>query len=70
MENSGFIKDGKPTGLEYTYSAPDAIRVGEEVILPSGGKGMVTEINVPEESVADFKDKIKEIYVIVEESKQ
>lgn len=62
-----FLKDSKPTGREYTYSAPDTVQVGDEVILPSGGNGVVTEVNVPEESIADFKDKVKEICGVVEE---
>lgn len=62
-----FLKDNKPYGREYTYSAPDNVQVGNEVVLPSGGNGVVTEINVPEESVADFKDKVKEICGVVEE---
>lgn len=62
-----FLRDNKPTGREYTYSATDNVQVGNEVILPSGGNGVVTEINVPEESVADFKDKVKEICGVVEE---
>lgn len=65
-----FLRDSKLTGREYIYSAPDTVRVGDEVILPSGGNGVVTEINVPEERVAGFKDKIKEICGVVEESKQ
>lgn len=62
-----FLKDGKPCGREYTHSAPDNVRAGDEVILPSGGNGVVTEVNVPEESIADFKDKVKEICGVVEE---
>lgn len=65
-----FLKDSKPCGREYTYSAPYNIHVGDEVILPSGGNGVVTEVNVPEESIAGFKDKIKEICGVAEESKQ
>lgn len=65
-----FIKNGEPHGREYTYKVTFPIRVGWEVILPGGGNGIVTEINVPEESVESFKDKIKEIESVVEESKK
>lgn len=65
-----FLKNGEPHGREYTYKATFSVRVGQEVILPGGGNGVVTEINVPEESVESFKDRIKEIESVVEESKQ
>ena len=56
-----FLKNGEPHGREYTYKATFPVRVGQEVILPSGGNGVVTEINVPEEEVESFKDKNKEL---------
>ena len=65
-----FLKNGEPHGREYTYKATFPVRVGQEVILPSGGTGVVTEINVPEGSVAAFADKVKEIEDVVEESKK
>lgn len=65
-----FIKNGEPRGREYTYKSTFPVRVGQEVILPGGGNGVVTEINVPEESVAAFADKVKEIEDVVEESKK
>ena len=63
-----FIKNGEPRGREYTYKSTFPVRVGHEVLLPGGGNGVVTEINVPEESVESFNDKIKEIESVVEES--
>lgn len=65
-----FLRNGEPHGREYTYKATFPIRVGQEVLLPGGGNGVVTEINVTEEEVERFKDKIKEIESMVEESKQ
>lgn len=65
-----FLKNGEPHGREYTYKATFPVEVGQEVLLPGGGNGVVTEINVPEEEVERFKDKIKEIESMVEESKQ
>lgn len=64
-----FIKNGEPNGREYTYKSTFTVRVGQEVILPGGGNGIVSEINVPEEEVEGFKDKIKEIES-VEEKKE
>lgn len=65
-----FLKNGEPHGREYTYKAIFPVHVGQEVILPGGGNGIVTEINVPEGSVAAFADKVKEIEDVVEESRQ
>ena len=65
-----FIKNGEPRGREYTYKSTFPVRVGHEVLLPGGGNGVVTEINVPEKDVESFKDKIKEIESVVEESEQ
>ena len=65
-----FLKNGEPHGREYTYKATFPVRVGQEVILPGGGNGIVSEINVTEESVAAFVDKVKEIESVVEERKQ
>lgn len=65
-----FLKNGEPHGREYTYKATFPVRVEQEVILPGGGNGVVTEINVPEKDVESFKDKIKEVESVVEESKQ
>ena len=65
-----FLKNGEPHGREYTYKAAFSVRVGQEVLLPGGGNGVVAEINVPEEDVESFKDKIKEIESVVEEGEQ
>ena len=65
-----FLKNSEPHGREYTYKATFPVRVGKEVILPGGGNGIVTEIDVPEKDVENFKDMIKEIEDVVEESKQ
>ena len=65
-----FLKNNEPHGREYTYKSTFLVRVGQEVILPGGGNGVVTKINVPEESVESFKDKIKEVESVVEESDQ
>lgn len=65
-----FLKNGEPHGREYTYKATFPIEVGQEVILPGGGNGIVTDIDVPEKDVESFNDKIKEVESVVEESKK
>ena len=65
-----FLKNSEPHGREYTYKATFPVRVGQEVIVPGGGNGVVTEINVPAKEVESFNDKIKEVESVVEESKK
>lgn len=65
-----FLKNGEPHSREYTYKAAFPVSVGQEVILPGGGNGVVTEINVPAKEVESFNDKIKEVESVVEESKK
>ena len=46
-----FLRNGEPHGREYTYKAAFPVRVGQEVILPGGGNGIVKEVeSVVEES--------------------
>lgn len=56
-----FIKNEKPSGREYAYRSQIPVEVGDLVELPSGGIGVVIDVNVPEEEVESYKDKIKEI---------
>lgn len=59
-----FIRDGEPSGREYTYYTPSDVEVGDIVELEARegtAEGMVTQINVPEEEIAPFKDRAKTI---------
>ena len=55
-----FLKDVSPDGRAYTYESSDNIRIGDEVSV-RGTTAVVTEINVPEEEVSGYKDKIKKV---------
>lgn len=63
-----FLKDGEPSGRAYTYISDTPVEVGERVQLNEKGRGIVTEINVPEEEVESFKDKLKSIIGKVEDT--
>lgn len=56
-----FLKDGQPTGKPYTYDSPVAVKPGDIVQISSSATGVVVEVNVPEEEVAEFRDKVKSI---------
>ena len=63
-----FLKGDTPSGRAYTYHSDVLVKVGDKVQINSSAKGIVTEIDVPEEEVAAFADKVKSI-VGVEEDK-
>nr|WP_304052515.1 hypothetical protein [Enterocloster clostridioformis] len=56
-----FLKGNKPSGREYTYRSNVPVKVGDKVQINSSAKGIVTEVDVPEEEVAAFADKVKSI---------
>lgn len=61
-----YIKDGEPNGREYTFISDIHVRVGDEIIIGKA-TAVVTKLNVPEESVLPFRDKLKKIDGKVEE---
>lgn len=62
-----FLKNEAPYGREYTYRSEVKVAVGDIVQINASARGMVTEIDIPEEKVKDFADKIKTIIGKVEE---
>lgn len=59
-----FVRNGGPSGREYTYFTNTEVAVGDMVDIDgrSGlSQGVVTAINVPEEEIAPFKDVAKTI---------
>lgn len=60
-----FLRNGQPSGREYAYYTPVNVMIGDIVELDSRdgtAKGVVTQIDVPEEEIAPFKDRAKSIY--------
>lgn len=56
-----FLKDSQPTGKAYTYNSPVAVKPGDIVQVNSTATGVVVEVDVAEEEVSAFRDKIKSI---------
>lgn len=56
-----FLKNSLPYGKEYTYRSTEDVKVGDHVQVNPMSKGVVTAVNVPEEEVAAFADKIRTI---------
>ena len=65
-----FLKNGLPYGREYTYRSVEDVAVGDHVQVNPMAKGVVTVVNVPEEEVAAFADKIKTITGKIEEENE
>lgn len=54
-----FLKNDAPQGNAYTYYSNELVQQGELVQVNASAKGVVTEIDVPEETIKDFADKVK-----------
>ena len=63
-----FLKGDKPSGRAYAYRSDIPVKVGDKVQINSSAKGIVTEVDVPEEEIATFTDKVKSIVGLVGES--
>lgn len=63
-----FLKGDKPSGRAYTYRSDVLVKVGDKVQINSSAKGIVNEVDVSEEEVAAFANKVKSIVGLVEES--
>lgn len=59
-----FLRDGKPISREYSYLTQQPVEVGD-IVLAEVKQGeaelVITAINVPEEEVAEYKDRLKYI---------
>ena len=57
-----FLKDGQPSGRAYTYFSEKPVAVDDKVQINSQAVGVVTEIDVQEEEIVEYKDKVKFIH--------
>jgi len=65
-----YLKDGLPTGRDYSYFSNDSVSVGDTVVISGTTKGIVTEVDVPEEDIELFKDRVKTIQGKAEDVQQ
>ena len=65
-----FLKGDKPSGRAYTYRSNVEVKAGDVVQINSSARGIVTEVNVSEEEVAAFVDKVKSIAGRCEENRE
>ena len=57
-----FLKDGEPQGAAYTYYSKEVLKVGDLVKVNEQAKGIIVEVDTPEEAIADFKSRVKVLY--------
>lgn len=62
-----YLKDGNTTGREYTFSSDIPVKNGDKVSI-GPATAVVTQVDVTEEEVAPFKDRLKKIDGKVDES--
>lgn len=61
-----YIKDGEPNGREYTFISDFKVRT-RDIVAIGKANAIVTKLNVPEEEILPFRDKLKKIDKKVEE---
>lgn len=62
-----FLKNGTPSGMAYTYFSNEVVAVGDLVKVNMQATGIVTEIDIPEDSIVDIRDRVKFIHGKLEE---
>ena len=66
-----FLKGETPSGKAYTYFSNEEVSPGDMVQINSSAKGIVTVVNIPENEIEAFRDKVKSIVgKVVAESKE
>lgn len=66
-----FLKGEVPSGRPYTYYSNELVKPGDLVQINESAKGVVTDIDVQEEEIEAFKDKVKTIKgKVVEDTKE
>lgn len=55
-----YLKNGEMTGREYTFFSDILVKPGDTVEVGTA-QAVVTKVNVPEESILPFRDKLKKI---------
>lgn len=63
-----FYNNSIAGGRAYTYFSKDPVVPGDIVQINSCSRGVVTEIDVSEEEIKDYRDKVKFIYGKVKET--
>ena len=63
-----FLKDGVPFGREYTYYSIEDVEVNDTVTITDNTLGVVMATHVPDEEIESFRDRVKTIDGLYDES--
>lgn len=53
-----YLKNDLPSGKKYTFGSNELVKPGD-VVKVGNAKAVVTDVNVPDEEVESFRDKLK-----------
>ena len=60
------LKNGIPDGKAYTFETDVPVKIGDKVSIGKA-QAVVEVVNVPEDEVTGYKDKIKKVQKVEEE---
>jgi len=52
-----FLKNDVPQGNAYTYYCNELVKPGDVVQINASAKGVVSDVDIPEEAISDFTNK-------------
>lgn len=61
-----YLKNDLPAGKEYTFGINELVKPGD-IVKVENAKAIVTNVNVPDEEVESFRDKLKIVEKVEEE---
>lgn len=61
-----YLKNDIPSGKAYTFESDVPVKIGDKVSIGKA-QAVVQVVNVPEEEVVGYKDKIKKVQKVEEE---
>lgn len=61
-----YLKNDIPAGKAYTFEADVPVKIGDKISVGKA-QAVVEVVNVPEEEVLGYKDKIKKVQKVEEE---
>lgn len=61
-----YLKNDIPAGKAYTFETDVPVKIGDKVSIGKA-QAVVEVVNVPEDEIAGYKDKIKKVQKVEEE---
>lgn len=61
-----YLKNDFPVEKEYTFGIKELVKLGD-IVKVGNAKAVVTDVNVPDEEVEAFRDKLKIVEKVEEE---